>query len=112
MAPRVRLQMIVKFIKVFVKPGHLQAYLAAQEIWNREMHGAAGFLGSFCGRCGDEAEEAYVLLFWRSRDDLDRWMRTEHDRIAALAAADEHYERIEVRVLDAALTPDMNFPKS
>lgn len=104
--------MIVKFIKVFVKPGHLQAYLAAQEIWNRQTHGAAGFLGSFCGRCGDEAEEAYVLLFWRSRDDLARWMHTEHDRIAALAAADEHYERIEVQVFEEAIPPDLNFPEA
>ncbi len=103
-------QMIVKFIKVFVKPGRLKEYLAAQEVWNREMHGATGFLGSFCGRCGDELDDLYLLLFWRSRDDLDHWMRTEHNRIAALAAADEHYERIEVRVLDAALTPDMHFP--
>ena len=102
--------MIVKFIKVFVKPGQLPAYLAAQEVWNREMHGATGFLGSFCGRCGDEPDESYLLLFWRSRDDLDGWMHTQHDRIAALAGADEHYERIEVRVLDAALAPDMNFP--
>ena len=102
--------MIVKFIKVFVKPGKVQAYLAAQEIWNQQTHGATGFLGSFCGRCGDELEEAYLLFFWRSREDLDRWMGTEHDRIAALAAADEHYERIEVRVLEAALMPDLSLP--
>ena len=37
-------------------------------------------------------------------------MGTEHDRIAALAAADEHYERIEVRVLEAALMPDLSLP--
>lgn len=104
--------MIVKFIKVFVKPGQLQAYLASQEIWNRQTHGATGFLGSFCGRCGDEAEQVYLLLFWRSRDDLNRWMRTEHDRIAALAVADEHYERIEVRVLEAALLPDLRFSEA
>lgn len=101
--------MIVKFIKVSVKPGHLQAYLTAQEIWNRQTQGATGFLGSFCGRCGDDSEEAYLLFFWRSRDDLDRWMGTEHDRIAALASADEHYDRIEVHVLEAALVPDLRF---
>ena len=104
--------MIVKFIKVFVKPGHLQAYLTAQEIWNRQTHGATGFLGSFCGRCGDELEEVYLLSFWRSRGDLDRWMHTEHDRIAALAVADKHYQRIEVRVLEAALMPDLRFPEA
>ncbi len=34
------------------------------------------------------------------------------DRIADLAKADEHYERIEVRILDAALPPDLQIPKT
>ncbi len=101
--------MVVKFIKVHVKSGHLQQYLSAQEIWNRETQPAPGFLGSFCGRCDDEPETVNLLFWWRCREDLERWMSTEHDRIATLAKADEHYERIEVRVLDAALPPEMPF---
>ncbi len=103
--------MIVKFIKVFVKPGRMASYVAAQEIWNRETRSDAACLGSYCGRCEDEPDCVFVLFFWRSRDALDRWMATEHDRIADLAKADEHYERIEVRILDAALPPELKIAK-
>ena len=100
--------MVVKFIKVFVKPGRMASYLAAQAIWNRETRKDSTSLGMFCGRCEDEPDCVFLLFSWRSREALDRWMATQHDRIADLAKADEHYERIEVRVLDAALPPDLN----
>ncbi len=103
------MQMVLKCIKVHVKPGHLQQYLSAQEVWNRETRPAPGYLGGFCGRCDDEPETVYLLFCWHCREDLERWMSTEHDRIAALAKADEHCERIEVRVLDAALPTEMPF---
>ncbi len=76
-------EMVVKFIKVFVKPGRMKEYLAAQEIWNRETCSATAYLGSFCGRCKDEPDCVFLLFFWRSREALDHWMATEHDRIAA-----------------------------
>ncbi len=100
--------MIVKFIKVIVKPGRMTSYLAAQEIWNRETRNDPACFGGYCGRCEDEPNCVFLLFFWRSREALDHWMATQHDRIADLAKADEHYERIEVRVLDAALPPDLN----
>ena len=99
--------MVVKFIKVFVKPGRMDDYLAAQHVWNRETSNDHECMGNYCGRCEDEPDSLFLLFFWRSREALDRWMATEHDRIAALAKADEHYERIEVRILDAALPPDL-----
>ena len=104
--------MIIKFIKIFVKPGRMASYLAAQEIWNRETRKDAACLGSYCGRCEDEPDCVFLLFFWQSREALDHWMATEHDRIAALAKAHEHYERIEVRVLDAALPPDLHMTKT
>ena len=104
--------MVVKFIKVFVKPGRMDDYLAAQEIWNREIRHDSACLGSYCGRCEEEPDCVFLLFFWRSREALDHWMATEHDRIVALAKADEHYERIEVRILDAALPPDLQIPKT
>ncbi len=104
--------MIVKSIKVFVKPGRMDDYLAAQQIWNRESRNDAACLGSYCGRCEDEPDCVFLLFFWASREALDRWMATEHDRIAELAKADEHYERIEVRVLDAALPLDLQIPNT
>ncbi len=104
--------MVVKFIKVFVKPGRKDDYLATQEIWNRETRSDPDCLGNYCGQCEDEPDCVFLLFFWRSREALERWMATEHDRIAALAEADEHYDRIEVRVLDAALPPDLNIAKT
>ena len=103
--------MVVRFIKDFVKTGRMASYLAAQEIWNRETRSDAACPGSDCGRCEDEPDCVFLLFFWRSHEALDRWTATEHDRIAALAKADEHYERIEVRVLDAALPPDLHFAR-
>ncbi len=105
-------EMVIKLIKVFVKPGRMTSYLAAQEIWNRETRNDAACLGSYCGRGEDEPDCVFLLFFWRSREALDHWMATEHDRIAALAKADEHYERIEVRILDAALPPDLQIAKT
>ncbi len=90
----------------------MASYLAAQEIWNRETRNDAACLGSYCGRCDDEPDCVFLLFFWRSREALERWMATEHDRIAAIAKADEHYERIEVRVLDAALPPDLHIART
>ena len=92
--------MVVKSIAVYLKPGHREAYLAAQRVWNRETGKAPGYLGCFCGQDPGEPDVLRLQFFWRSRDELERWMAADHDRIAALAAADDHYRRIEVRVLD------------
>ncbi len=93
--------MVVKLITVQVKPGHQERYLAAQAIWDRETRVAPGYLGGYCGRSSPDSEVVQLILFWRSRADLERWMASDHDRIAELAKADEHYERIETQVLDA-----------
>ncbi len=103
--------MVVKLIRGFVKPGRMASYLAAQEIWIRESRNDAACLGSDCGRCEDEPDCVFLLFFWRSHEALDRWMATEHDRIADLAEADKHYEQIEVRILDAALPPELKIAK-
>ena len=92
--------MIIKLIIVHVKRGHMDAYLAAQDVWNKETQNAAGYLGALSGRDTAEPNTVYVQCFWQSRADLDRWMETEHDRIAAIAKAGEHYERIEVKIID------------
>ncbi len=75
--------------------------MAAQAIWNRETRVAPGYLGGYCGGSSPDGEVVQLILFWRSRADLERWMASDHDRIAELAKADEHYERIETQVLDA-----------
>ncbi|MCH7813789.1 MAG: DUF4937 domain-containing protein, partial [Planctomycetes bacterium] len=84
-----------------LKPGHREAYLAAQRVWNQETARAPGYLGCFCGQDPGEPDVLRLQFFWRSGDELQRWMAADHDRIAALAGADDHYERIEVHVLDA-----------
>jgi len=95
--------MVLKFITVYVKPGHLDRYLAAQQVWNRETRGAPGYCGCFCGQNPDEPNVVRLQFFWRSRADLERFMSQDHDRIAVLAQAADHYERIEVRICDEVL---------
>ncbi|MCB9867203.1 MAG: DUF4937 domain-containing protein [Phycisphaerales bacterium] len=98
--------LICKQITVHVKPGHLDAYLAAQEVWNHETAACPGYAGCFVGQAQEDPNLVHVHVYWRSRTDLDRFMAEQHDRIAALARADEHYERIEVRVLEGDLGPE------
>ena len=62
------------------------------------MGPASAYLGEFIGE--GESNELYVVTFWRSRDEYERWMDAEHDRIAALAGADAHFERIDVSLID------------
>lgn len=94
--------MVVKFIKVYVKPGHMRAYLTAQEVFNRETPDAPGYRGHFFGRRAEDPNLVYLIFFWRSREDLDRWMAREHGRIAARAGAETHYDRIEVSIMEKA----------
>lgn len=95
--------MICKRIKVHVKPGRLAEYLAAQAVWNRECARCPGYVGAFCGQTAGQADVVYLHIYWRSREDLDRFMAEDHDRIAALAGAEAHYARIEVTILDSLL---------
>jgi len=89
---------LVKLIRVMLRPGHREDYLESQAVWNRESRPAPGYMGEFIGE-GDP-NDLLVLTFWRSRADYERWMDAEHDRIAALAGAEAHYERIDVRIID------------
>ena len=97
--------MVCKQIKVYVKPGHLAEYLAAQAVWNRETAGCSGFVRAFCGQDAAEPNVVHLHFYWQTRADLDRFMADDHDRIAALAGADAHIERIEVSILDQRPLP-------
>ena len=89
---------LIKLIRIKVRPGHRDAFLKSQEVWNRESATAPGYLGEYVGD-GDPGE-MYVLTFWRSRPEYLRWMEEEHDRIAANAGADRHYEELDIRLID------------
>jgi len=95
--------MVIKLIGVFLKPGHRDEFLAAQRVWNRETRAAPGYLGCLCSQEPNKPDVIYLQLFWRSRADLDDWMATDHDRIAALAGPDQHYDRLDVRILEGLL---------
>ncbi len=92
--------MICKLITVHVKPGYLTEYLEAQEVWNRESCRDPSCLGYFCGQEPAAPDIVQSQFFWRSREDYERWMETDHDRIAEMAGADKYYERVETVVLD------------
>jgi Domain of unknown function (DUF4937 len=95
---------ILKRIRVHLCPGAKQGFLSSQEIWERESRCVPGFLGGFWA--DEDAATLVVYHFWRSRADLDRFMRDDHDRIAETARSDLHYTSIEVEVLDVPPAPD------
>lgn len=98
--------MIVKRITLSVPKDHLDDFWKAQEIWNRQTRGAAGYLGCFCGHRAGDPSTVELLFYWRSRAELDRWMSEEHDRIAAIAGSDRFYDSIETKVIEQKLAPE------
>jgi O-methyltransferase domain/Dimerisation domain/Domain of unknown function (DUF4937 len=92
--------LILKYIEVYVKPGQMAEYLHSQDVWNRETRKALGHLGMFCGTSASDENVVHLLFFWRSREDYDRWMAVEHDRIAQETQADLYYDRIVVKLLE------------
>jgi len=98
--------MVTKLIKVFVKPGCRDAFLAAQEIWNREMARTEGFVDVLVGRNRREPDVVYIEAFWQTRQHLEKWMKEDHDRIAALAGSDAHYLRLEVTIIEPEPPPE------
>ncbi len=89
---------LVKVIRLEILPNHREQYMQNQEIWNQESRRDPGYLGELVGDSQDGA--LYVMTFWKSRADYERWMDSEHDRIAGLAFAEAHYTAIEIRLID------------
>ena len=89
---------LIKTIRLEILPGHREQYMQSQEIWNQESRRDPGYLGELVGDGDDGA--VYVMTFWKSRADYDRWMDTEHDRIAGLAFAEAHYTSIDIRIIE------------
>ena len=89
--------MIAKVIEVRVKPGHVDAFLERQTIWDTESRLSDGYLGQFCGI--DDTGSPIVITFWESVDAYEEWMDAEHDRIAVLARSDTHYDSIRITIV-------------
>jgi heme-degrading monooxygenase HmoA len=89
---------LIKIVGLTLRPGHRERFLESQAVWNRESRSALGYLGEVLGASGPD--ELHVLTFWRSRDEYERWMEQDHDRIATLAGAEAHYDQLDVRVID------------
>ena len=60
---------MIKLIRVTLHPGHREAYLQSQAVWNRESRSAPGYLGEFVG--DGETDELYVITFWHSRNEYE-----------------------------------------
>jgi heme-degrading monooxygenase HmoA len=87
--------MWLKEIRVKLRPGQAHEFWQAQSVWNGESAQCAGYLGTIEAR--PDKDQALLLVFWKDRDSLDRFMRNDHDRIAAVAHSDAYYESICVR---------------
>ncbi len=91
--------MWIKEIRLKLRPGQGDEFWRAQSIWNEKSAHCAGYLGTIEAR--PAKEEALLLVFWKDRDSLERFMRDDHDRIAADARSDVHYESISVHQFEA-----------
>ena len=91
--------MWLKQISVKLRPGQTREFWRAQSVWNEESAQCAGYLGTIEAR--PDKEQALLLVFWKDRDSLDRFMRNDHDRIAAVAHSDTYYESIRVSQFEA-----------
>lgn len=95
--------MIAKVIDVEIRPGHAEAFHRAQEVWNTESRRSDGYLGEYVAALSDE--RALVVAFWSSRSFYEEWMATQHDRIAALAGSEAHYDSVTVTIIDGDHMP-------
>lgn len=91
-------RMIAKIIDVRLGPGRAAAFHRSQEIWNQESRRTDGYLGEYVTDLADG--RVLVIAFWASRTVYENWMATEHDRIAALAGSDAHYESLTITIVD------------
>ncbi len=90
--------MIVKFMRIQLRPGHRKQFLAAQDVWDRESRLTTGYVGE--ARSDGQDEEMFIHAVWTSRAVYDTWMATEHDRIEQIAGSEAHFEYIDIHVLD------------
>ena len=91
--------MWLKEINLKLRPGQVEQFWRAQTVWDEESARSPGYLGTIQAR--PSGNEALILIFWRDRQSLERFMRLDHDRIATLAGSEAHYESIRVRQADA-----------
>ena len=91
--------MWLKEISLQLHPGQIDQFWLAQSVWDSESARCPGYLGTIQAR--PASDEALILVFWRDRQSLERFMRLDHDRIAAQAGSEAHYESIRVRQFEA-----------
>jgi len=91
--------MWLKEIRLKLRPGQVAEFWRAQSIWNEESARCAGYLGTIEAR--PAKDEALLLIFWKDRESLERFMRDDHDRIASNAHSDAHYDSIRVHQFEA-----------
>ncbi|NHZ70796.1 MAG: DUF4937 domain-containing protein [Proteobacteria bacterium] len=90
--------MIIKFMRIQLKPGHRKQFLAAQDVWDRESRLTTGYLGE--ARSDGHDDEVFIHAVWATRAVYDTWMTTEHDRIEQIAGSEAYFEHIDIRVID------------
>lgn len=87
--------MYIKLIKCHVVPENKVQFSKAQEKW-RLISGTQGFIGQIGGWENQNSTNAYIIGFWESKKDLDRFMDEEHDKLLSNNHQDEYYSKIEV----------------
>ena len=92
--------MIIKLIKAKVRSGCREAFIARQRVWNDTMARQRGFLGSWVATDPEAPDDVFVAIAMRSREDLDRFMRGDHDNVERATKMPDLYDSLRITLLD------------
>lgn len=97
--------MYIKWIVCQVKKEMREAFSLAQEQWISTSH-AEGFIAQSGGWNVRNEDEACIIAFWESREHLERFMASLHDRIFEENRQSTTYHTINVDYFDSLLEMD------
>jgi len=97
--------MYIKWIVCQVKEGMREAFSRAQEQWISTAQ-AEGFIAQAGGWNIEDKNEACIIAFWESREHLEQFMASLHDRIFEENRQSATYHTISVSYFDSLLEMD------
>ena len=91
--------MLIKQIRLRVKPGRLESFLARQAVWTDAMFRHEGVIDCIVAQDAADPDSVQIMATFRDRAALDDFMAKRHDELAARTGIAADYEAIEVRHL-------------
>lgn len=92
--------MFIKLIKIGTTPDRRGRFLECQRLWNEAMSRCDGFVDAVVASDTAHQTDIYILVIWRDRESLERFMRDVHDKVEAASGIRGSYDSIAVAHLD------------